>query len=120
MAKAVDEKAIKEKAPRPNKPSFDFNPDTGKPNILPGEEVIIAKEKQGVPVYVTNQGRVIFVCSLDEFEEKFNPLLKRFVFEQYYPQAISFSKKAKLVDLTAKDAPAATPSQPSEDKAGKK
>lgn len=83
----------------PNIPSFDFNPNNGAPRIRKGEIVVAQKEKHGIPVYVTDGGRVIYVCSLDTFEAKIHGLAKRAVFEHHFPQAAGEVKKFKLKDL---------------------
>lgn len=58
-------------AGKPKSPSFDYNSDTMAPNLLPSEYVVRQMDRQGVHVYMTNIGRKIFCCTLDEYETLF-------------------------------------------------
>ncbi len=71
---------------KPNVPCFDYD-EKGKPVLLDGEEVVAESEKQGVKILGTNRGRRIFLCSLDEFEDKFTVLNDRKLYELHYPVA---------------------------------
>lgn len=57
----------------PNSPCFDYNPETGKPNLRGDEEILVEKMKNNVRVVVTTSGRKIFCCSLPTFCDVFGP-----------------------------------------------
>ncbi len=90
---------LKETYLMPNVPSFDFDPKTGIPNIKPGELILVAKMKEGVPVYVTTEGRTIYVCDLKTYEDKFRALVKRNVFEHYFPHVTRKIAKQQLMAI---------------------
>lgn len=73
---------------RPNVPCFDYNVETMKPNLVPGESVIAENVRDGVPIFVTSGGRKIFCCTIAEFEDKFYGLgAEKAVFKKFYPHA---------------------------------
>jgi hypothetical protein len=75
---------------KPNKPCFDYNPGTMKPNIDPEENILIETVKKGIHIYVTSHGRAIYCCSIEEFEEKFRKLIPdRNKWAAWYPHATS-------------------------------
>jgi hypothetical protein len=80
---------------KPNVPSFDFDIETGKPNLAAGERVVRVAEEAGIPVYTTDAGRVIYVTSLDEFQAKIHGLYQQFIWAHYYPQATGKVRKFK-------------------------
>lgn len=57
----------------PSSPCFDYNPETGKPNLRGDETMLSEKIRNGVRVVVTTSGRKIFCCSLPKFCEAFGP-----------------------------------------------
>ena len=97
---------LHETATCPNVPSFDFNPNTGAPNLREGEKVLSAKIKEGVPVYVTDHGRAIYVCDFDTYEASFSALIKKLVFQNFFPHANKKVKRFGLHEPTCKDAKA--------------
>lgn len=71
----------------PGSPSFDFDPETGEPN-LNGETVLAEGDRHGIRVVVTSGGRKIHCCTLDEYEAAIGTLpAPRPVYEHFFPQA---------------------------------
>lgn len=71
----------------PGSPSFDFDPETGEPN-LNGETVLAEGDRHGIRVVVTSGGRKIHCCTLDEYEAAIGTLPSpRAVYEHFFPQA---------------------------------
>jgi hypothetical protein len=71
--------------PVPNNPSFDT--DKGKPNLREGEEVIAESKRDGLERWVTSCGRVIFSCSIKEYEKVYGPLKPKALWAKAYPKA---------------------------------
>jgi hypothetical protein len=72
----------------PNIPCFDYDPKSKKPKLKNGEEIIAEREYAYGAVYVTNHGRKIFACSLEDYEEHVGPLTPNAeIFAKMYPHA---------------------------------
>jgi len=63
--------------------------------LLPGEEVIQKGEHNTLPVVITNHARRIYLCSLDEYEDKVTVVTDRALYLHFYPQAESGPVKGK-------------------------
>ncbi len=72
---------------KPNSPAFDFDRKSGKPRLAAGETVIAEAKKHGISIAVTNHGRKIFSCSLDQYEAAFGQLPNRKLYERFFPDA---------------------------------
>jgi hypothetical protein len=72
---------------KPNNPCFDFDAKS-EPILAAGEKILADVTRDGIRVVVTNHGRKIFCCSLDQFEAKHGKLPNRPLFEKYFPNAV--------------------------------
>lgn len=79
--------ALASKSGKPNVPDFSWDPETGKPVLAPGEEIVYEGEHNGLPIVITNCARRIYLCSLDEYEDAVDVVADREVHLHFYPQA---------------------------------
>jgi len=71
----------------PNIPSFDYDTKTGKPNLLPGEKIIEETKVHGIPLFITDGGRKIYISTIEQYEDKIAPLAKRLLWYRWFPHA---------------------------------
>ena len=75
-------------APKPNSPSFDWNPKKKSEHVLaPGDRIVATDEKKGVKITHTFFGVTVYHCTIDEYEDKFCPINPRPLFEAWFPHA---------------------------------
>jgi len=71
----------------PNNPCFDYDPKTGKPNLMDGEKVVVETKKHGIPLFITSAGRKIYLCSIADYVAKIAPLVNERLWWRWYPHA---------------------------------
>lgn len=76
--------------PYPGKPSFDWSEVDGKKvaNITEGEDIISEVTIKGLKRIKTTRGRFIFLCTVPEYEEVFERLPSRSLWEDAFPHAL--------------------------------
>lgn len=79
--------AARAKVGKPNVPDFSWDPETGAPVLLPGETIVHEGQHNGLPIVLTNHARRIYLCSLDEYEDKVGIVSDRELYLHFYPQA---------------------------------
>lgn len=94
--------ALSSQSGKPNSPDFSFDPETGEPVLALGEEVIHRGEHNGLPIVITNHARRIYLCSLDQYEDKVGVVTDRALYLHFYPQAEDGPTQAKAASAPKK------------------